>query len=66
MSAPTLEIAASAARDLVASILGSEPASRSATPEQHRPHHGPASPRLRPAAAPGLRPTLPERTRKSR
>lgn len=57
---------AATARDLVASILGGEPAARSAGPEQHRPAHGPSSPRLRPAAAPALRPTLPERTRKTR
>ncbi|KMO24754.1 hypothetical protein QR79_10680 [Methylobacterium indicum] len=59
---------AATARDLVASILGSEPAARGATPDQHRPAHGPASPRLRPAAAaaPALRPSLPERTRKTR
>ncbi|ACA15648.1 conserved hypothetical protein [Methylobacterium sp. 4-46] len=52
------------ARDLLAAILGEEPAERVAGPEQHRPHHGPASPRLRPAA-PALRPALPERVRRS-
>ncbi|MFH6785459.1 hypothetical protein [Methylobacterium sp. MA0201] len=57
---------AATARDLVASILGSEPGMRSAAPEQHRPAHGPSSPRIRPAAAPALRQTLPERTRKTR
>ncbi|MGX7709059.1 DUF2336 domain-containing protein [Methylobacterium sp. Gmos1] len=57
---------AATARDLVASILGSDGTLRGAAPEQHRPAHGPASPRLRPAAAPSLRPALPERTRKVR
>ncbi|MFE1603085.1 DUF2336 domain-containing protein [Methylobacterium sp. ID0610] len=52
------------ARDLLAAILGEEPAERVATPEQHRPVHGPASPKLRPATV-SLRPVLPERTRKT-
>ncbi|MGY2049983.1 DUF2336 domain-containing protein [Methylobacterium sp. JK268] len=52
------------ARDLLAAILGTEPAERVAGPEQHRPHHGPSSPILRPAA-PALRPVLPERTRRT-
>ncbi|WP_407519623.1 hypothetical protein [Methylobacterium oryzisoli] len=58
------ETEAATARDLVAAILGSAPAERVAAPDQHRPVHGPASPKLRPQAAP-LRPALPERTRRT-